>query len=32
MCDRQAYYKVTRKMEYIDKVEFYCKLCFKRLE
>ena len=32
MCDRQAYYKVTRKMEYIDKVEFYCKSCFKRVE
>lgn len=31
MCDRRAYYKVTIKMELIDKVEYYCKSCFKKL-
>lgn len=32
MCYRRAYYKVTRKMEHVDKVEYYCKSCFKKLE
>ena len=32
MCYRRAYYKLTRKMEYVDKVEYYCKSCFKRAE
>jgi hypothetical protein len=32
MCDKHAYYKVTRKMEFIDTIEYYCKSCFKRLE
>lgn len=32
MCYRRAYYKVTRRMEFVDKVEYYCKTCFKRLD
>ena len=32
MCYRRAYYKLTRKMEFVDKVEYYCKSCFKRAE
>jgi hypothetical protein len=32
MCSRRAYYKVTRKMEFVNVVEYYCKSCFKRLE
>jgi hypothetical protein len=32
MCDRRAYYRVTRKMQFIDKVEYYCKSCFTKSE
>lgn len=32
ICSKRAYYKVTRRMEFVDKVEYYCKSCFKKLE
>ena len=31
-CYKRAYYKVTRKLQFIDKVEYYCKSCYNKMD